>query len=117
VKKWRAIRSVCNIKKQLKRIVLTEENVWDIEARLKISPRKSLRRLAQKTGVARLHEKFLLILLADKIIFSKGLQCAEHRYDFLRSLKEDICPVINILDIINLHVFYLKQCLGDWTLP
>jgi hypothetical protein len=46
-----AIGSVCDIKKQSKRIVLTEGKVWDIEARLQISPRKSLRCLAQETGV------------------------------------------------------------------
>jgi hypothetical protein len=38
------------MKKQPKRIVLTDEMVRDIEARLQISPRKSLRRLAQETG-------------------------------------------------------------------
>jgi hypothetical protein len=47
-----ATGSVCDIKKQSKRIVLTEEKVRDIEARLQISPRKSLRRLAQETGVS-----------------------------------------------------------------
>jgi hypothetical protein len=30
VKKWRAKASVCDIKKQSKRIVLTDEKVWDI---------------------------------------------------------------------------------------
>ncbi|PNF22727.1 hypothetical protein B7P43_G07154 [Cryptotermes secundus] len=39
-----------SIKKQSKRIVLIEEKVRDIEVRLQISPRKSLRRLAQETG-------------------------------------------------------------------
>jgi hypothetical protein len=38
--------------KQSKRSVLTEEKVQDIEARLEISPRKSLRRLAQEIGVS-----------------------------------------------------------------
>jgi hypothetical protein len=52
VKKWWAKGSVCDIKKQLKRIVLTDEKVRDIEARLQISSRKSLRRLAQETGVS-----------------------------------------------------------------
>jgi hypothetical protein len=52
VKKWRATGSVCDLKKKSKRIVLTEEKVRDIEARLQISPRKSLRRLAQETGVS-----------------------------------------------------------------
>jgi hypothetical protein len=37
VKKWRATGSVCDIKKQSKRIVLTDEKVGDIEARLQIS--------------------------------------------------------------------------------
>jgi hypothetical protein len=32
--------------------VLTEEDVRDTEARLQISPRKSLRRLAQEAGVS-----------------------------------------------------------------
>jgi hypothetical protein len=53
VKKWGVTGSVCDIKKQSKRIVLTEEKVQDIEARLQISPRKLLRRLAQETGVWR----------------------------------------------------------------
>jgi hypothetical protein len=37
VKNWRATGSVCEIKKQSKRIVLTEEKVRDVEARLQIS--------------------------------------------------------------------------------
>jgi hypothetical protein len=41
VRKWRTTSSVCDIKKQSQRIVLTEEKVRDIEARLQISPRKS----------------------------------------------------------------------------
>jgi hypothetical protein len=41
VKKWRAKGSVCDIKKQSKRIVLTDEKVRNIEARLHISPQKS----------------------------------------------------------------------------
>jgi S-adenosylmethionine synthetase len=52
VKKWRATGSVCDIKKQSKRIVLTEEKVRDIEARLQTNPRKSLGRLAKETGVS-----------------------------------------------------------------
>jgi hypothetical protein len=51
VKKWRATGSGCDIKKQVKRIVLTEEKVRDTEARLQFSPRKLLRCLAQETGV------------------------------------------------------------------
>jgi hypothetical protein len=47
-----ATGSVCDIKKQSKRIVLTEEKVRDIEARLQISPRKSLRSLGQGTDVS-----------------------------------------------------------------
>jgi hypothetical protein len=39
VKKWQATGSVCDIKKQPMRIVLTDEKVRDIEARLQISPR------------------------------------------------------------------------------
>ncbi|PNF37420.1 hypothetical protein B7P43_G16027 [Cryptotermes secundus] len=52
LKKWRATGSVSDKKKQSKRTVLTEEKVKDIQARLQISPRKSLRRLAQETGVS-----------------------------------------------------------------
>jgi hypothetical protein len=52
VRKWWTTGSVCHMKKQSKRIVLTDENVRDIEARLQISPRKSLRRVAQETGVS-----------------------------------------------------------------
>jgi hypothetical protein len=52
LKKWRATGSVCDIKKELKKIVLTEEKVRDTEARLLISPRKSLRRLEEVTGVS-----------------------------------------------------------------
>jgi hypothetical protein len=48
VKKWRATGSLCDMKKQQKRIVLTDEKVRDIEPRLQISLRKSLRRLAQE---------------------------------------------------------------------
>ncbi|PNF32668.1 hypothetical protein B7P43_G13122 [Cryptotermes secundus] len=44
--------SVCDIKKQSKKIVLTEEKIRAIEAQIQISPRKPLRRLAQKTGVS-----------------------------------------------------------------
>jgi hypothetical protein len=36
VKQWRATGSVCDMKKQSKRIVLTEEKVRDIETRLQI---------------------------------------------------------------------------------
>jgi hypothetical protein len=46
VKKWWVTGSVCDIEKQSKKTVLTEENVWDIEA-LQIIPQKSLIRLAQ----------------------------------------------------------------------
>ena len=52
LKKWRATGSVSDKKKQSKRTVLTELKVQDIQARLQISPRKSLRRLAQETGVS-----------------------------------------------------------------
>jgi hypothetical protein len=38
VKKWWATGSVCDKKKQSERIVLTDETVWDIEARPQISP-------------------------------------------------------------------------------
>jgi hypothetical protein len=38
VQNWWATGSVCDMKKQLKRIVLNDEKVWDIEARLQISP-------------------------------------------------------------------------------
>jgi hypothetical protein len=34
MKKWRATGSVCDLKKPLKRIVLTEEEVQNIEAQL-----------------------------------------------------------------------------------
>jgi hypothetical protein len=50
--KVRAKSSMCDIKKQSKRIVLTDEKVRDIEARQQISPRNSLRCLAQETGVS-----------------------------------------------------------------
>jgi AraC-like DNA-binding protein len=40
------------MKRQSKRNVLTEEKVEDIQAQLQVSPRKSLRRLAQETGVS-----------------------------------------------------------------
>jgi hypothetical protein len=53
VKKWRATGSVCDIKKKPKRIALTDEKVRDIEARLQVSPRKSLRRLARRKPVFR----------------------------------------------------------------
>jgi hypothetical protein len=39
-------------KKERKRSVLTEEKLTDIQARLQLSPRKPLRRLAQETDVA-----------------------------------------------------------------
>jgi hypothetical protein len=40
------------MKRQSKRNVLTEEKFQDIQARLQVSPRKLLRRLAQETGVS-----------------------------------------------------------------
>jgi hypothetical protein len=43
---------VLDKKKECKRSVLTEEKLMDIQARLQLSPRKSLRRLAQETDVA-----------------------------------------------------------------
>jgi hypothetical protein len=46
VKKWRPKGSVCDIKKQSKRILLTDEKVRDIEAQLQISPRNLLRQIA-----------------------------------------------------------------------
>jgi hypothetical protein len=52
VKKWRATGSVCDIQKQSRRIVLTEENVRDTEARIQISPRKLLRHLARETSIS-----------------------------------------------------------------
>jgi S-adenosylmethionine synthetase len=50
--KWRATGTVCDIKKQSKKILLTEEKVRDIEARLQTNPRKSIGRLAKETGVS-----------------------------------------------------------------
>jgi hypothetical protein len=51
VKKWQAIGSVCDIKKQLKRIVLTDVKVRENEPRLQISPRKSLKTLSTGTRI------------------------------------------------------------------
>jgi hypothetical protein len=44
--------SVLDKKKERKRSVLTEEKLTDIQARLQLSPRKSLRMLAQETDAA-----------------------------------------------------------------
>jgi hypothetical protein len=42
-----------DMKRKLKCLVLTEENLDDIWARLDQTPRKSLKRLAQETGVSK----------------------------------------------------------------
>jgi hypothetical protein len=52
IRKWHSTASVLDKNKERKRIVLTEEKLMDIQARLQLSPRKSLRRLAQETDVA-----------------------------------------------------------------
>jgi hypothetical protein len=75
VKKWWATGSVCDIKKQSKKIVLTEEKVRDIEAQLQISPRKSLRGLAQETGVS--------------LFFQKTVNSDRHVNDILNQLTAE----------------------------
>jgi hypothetical protein len=52
IRKWHSTGSMPDKKKERKRSVLTEEKLTDIQARLQLSPRKSLRRLAQETNVA-----------------------------------------------------------------
>jgi hypothetical protein len=52
ISKWHITGSVLDKKKERKRSVLTEEKLTDIQTRLQLSPRKSLRRLAQETEVA-----------------------------------------------------------------
>jgi hypothetical protein len=46
IRKWHITGSVLDTKKERKRSVLTEEKLTDIQARLQLSPRKSLRMLA-----------------------------------------------------------------------
>jgi hypothetical protein len=52
IRKWHSTGSVQDKKKERKRSVLTEEKLTDIQARLQLSPRKSLRRLAQDADIA-----------------------------------------------------------------
>jgi hypothetical protein len=52
IRKWHSTGSMLDKKKERKRSVLTEEKLTDIQARLQLSPQKSLRRLAQETDVA-----------------------------------------------------------------
>jgi hypothetical protein len=65
--------------------VLTEEKVRDIEERLQISPRKSLRRLAQETGFS-LGSAFTATKLIKfrpyKITVVHELSCAKRLKDF-----------------------------------
>jgi hypothetical protein len=48
IRKWHITGSVLDKKKERRRSALTEETLTDIRARLQLSPRKSLRRLAQE---------------------------------------------------------------------
>jgi hypothetical protein len=52
IRKLHITGSMLDKKKERKRNVLTEEKLTDIQARLQLSPRKSLRRLSQETDVA-----------------------------------------------------------------
>jgi hypothetical protein len=67
--------------------VLTEEKVRDIEARLQISPRKSLRRSAQETGVSLF---FLETMNSDRYIndilnpFFNQLTAEERQYGYFQ---------------------------------
>jgi hypothetical protein len=52
IRKWHITGSVLDKKKERKRSVLTEEKITDIQARLQLSPRKSLGRLVHETDAA-----------------------------------------------------------------
>jgi hypothetical protein len=52
IRKWHITGSMLDKKKECKRSVLTEEKLTDIQARLQLSPGKSLRRIAQEADVA-----------------------------------------------------------------
>ncbi|PSN57363.1 hypothetical protein C0J52_02895 [Blattella germanica] len=52
-KKFNETGSVANKKPRVNKRVLTEEKLDEIAFRLEISPRKSLRRLAQEVGVSK----------------------------------------------------------------
>jgi transposase len=53
VNKLRTTGLLIDKKRESKRRVLTEEKLYDIGARLGHTPRKSLKRLAQETGVSK----------------------------------------------------------------
>lgn len=53
MKKWHTTGSVCDIPRKRERHVLTVEKLEDIRVRLEISPRKSLKRLAQETDISK----------------------------------------------------------------
>ncbi|XP_069683644.1 uncharacterized protein [Periplaneta americana] len=52
IRKLRNTGSVLNEKKVRRRSVLTKEKLADIQAKLQLSPRKSLRRLSQEVGIS-----------------------------------------------------------------
>jgi hypothetical protein len=80
---------VCDIKKQSKRILLTHEKVRDIEAGLQISLRKSLRRLAQETGVS----------LRSAFTATNLIKLRPYKITFVHEVKQ--CGVMKILTLYS----------------
>jgi hypothetical protein len=77
VKKLKPTGLLIDKKQKLKRQALTEEELYDIQARLEHTPRKSLKRLAQETGVSKFtarRETQLLKLRPFKTTVTNALQ-------------------------------------------
>jgi hypothetical protein len=66
-------------------IVFTKEKVRDIEARLQVSPRNSLRRLAQETGIS----------LGPAFIATKLIKLRPYKITTVHELKQPDYAAIN----------------------
>jgi hypothetical protein len=72
------------MKRQSKRNITTEEKIQDIQARLQVSPRKSLRRLAQETGVS----------LGSALTATKLIKFRPYKITVVHELKQPAFSVI-----------------------
>jgi hypothetical protein len=82
IRKWHITGSVLDKKKERKRSVLTEGKLTDIQARLQLSPGKSLRRIAQEADVAYTTARRATKLLGFRPYRIQEVHGIKHRFQF-----------------------------------
>jgi hypothetical protein len=89
--------------------VLTEEKLTDIQVRLQLSPRKSLRRLAQETDVAYTTARRATKLLSFCPYRIQEVHRIKHT-DFNLRIKFCSCLLCNVHDImIDPNLFFMSD--------